>query len=95
MVFAGLHVSMLNTAAMTVLHLLEGPPPPGVTVHRDETGEPTGVVTEIFSKLPEWQAELVAAAVSAHQEDRGRPLSVRRREVLRRQHRKRRAGRHH
>ena len=68
-VFAGLHVSMLNTAAMAVLGLLEGPPPPGVTVHRDETGEPTGIVTEIFSKLPEWQAELVAAAVSAHQED--------------------------
>ena len=68
-VFAGLHVSMLNTAAMAVLGLLEGSPPLGVTVHRDETGEPTGVVTEIFSKLPEWQTELVAAAVAAHQED--------------------------
>jgi predicted amidohydrolase YtcJ len=68
-VFAGLHVSMLNTAAMAALRLLEGAPPPGVTVHRDELGEPTGVVTEIFSNLPDWPAELVAASVAAHQKD--------------------------
>jgi hypothetical protein len=68
-VFAGLHVSMLNTAAMAALGLLDSGPPPGVTVHRDELGEPTGVVTEIFSSLPDWPAELVAAAVTAHQQD--------------------------
>ncbi|MGH3217456.1 MAG: amidohydrolase [Streptosporangiaceae bacterium] len=68
-VFAGLHVSMLNTAAMAALNLLTGPAPHGVTVHRDDNGEPTGVVTEIFDKLPAWPAELVAAAVAAHESD--------------------------
>jgi predicted amidohydrolase YtcJ len=68
-VFAGLHVSMLNTAAMADLNLLTGPAPHGVTVHRDDKGEPTGVVTEIFDKLPPWPTELVASAVAAHEKD--------------------------
>jgi predicted amidohydrolase YtcJ len=68
-VFAGLHVSMLNSAALAALSLLDGTTPLGMTVHRDENGEPTGVVTEIFDKLPSWPSELVASAVSAHERD--------------------------
>lgn len=66
-VFAGLHVAMLNTAAMRELGLLSGSPPPGVTVHRDDGGEPSGVVTEIFQSLPAWPTELVASAIATHE----------------------------
>jgi predicted amidohydrolase YtcJ len=68
-VFAGLHVSMLNTAAMSALDLLGREAPPGSTVHRDEAGQPTGVVTEIFDRLPTWPTDLVAASVAAHQRE--------------------------
>jgi len=68
-VFAGLHVSMLNTAALAALGLLDTTTPAGMTVHRDEKGEPTGVVTEIFDKLPAWPSQLVASAVAAHERD--------------------------
>ncbi len=68
-VFAGLHVSMLNSAALAALGLLDTTTPTGMTVHRDAEGEPTGVVTEIFDKLPSWPSELVASAVAAHERD--------------------------
>jgi predicted amidohydrolase YtcJ len=68
-VLAGLHVAMLNTVAMAELGLLAGAAPPGVTVHRADNGEPTGVVTEIFDRLPAWPAEVVATAVAAHESE--------------------------
>jgi hypothetical protein len=56
--FSGLHVAMLNTVALKALHLWDdkeasnltwrnGVKRIGTTVHRDEGGTPTGVVTEI------------------------------------------------
>ncbi len=68
-VFAGLHVAALNTAAMSAMGLLGEVPPPGVTVHRDTAGAPTGAVTEIFDLMPAWPPELVAAAVARHERD--------------------------
>lgn len=62
-VFAGLHVAMLNSAGLKRLDLLDGRVPAGSTVHRDDAGEPTGVVTEIFHELPAWPAGEIAKAV--------------------------------
>ena len=53
-VFASLHVASVNTAGLKALGLWEdGAPHPfhGV-VHRDASGTPTGVVTEVFMMLP-------------------------------------------
>jgi len=68
-VFAGLHVSMLNTAALVALNLLDGDPPPGSTLHRDADGRPNGTVTDVFDRLPAWPPELIASAVAAHETD--------------------------
>lgn len=53
-VFASLHVASLNTAAFERLGLWEASavhPFHGV-VHRDRSGQPTGVVTEVFMMVP-------------------------------------------
>lgn len=72
-VFASLHVASLNTVALRRLDLYDaGAPHPfhGV-VHRDATGEPTGVVTEVFMMVPSPgdDAEFAASVV-----ERGREL---------------------
>lgn len=53
-VFASLHVASLNTAAFERLGLWEpsAPHPFHGVVHRDERGQPTGVVTEVFMMVP-------------------------------------------
>lgn len=65
-VFAGLHVAMLNSVGLARLGLLDGRVPRGSTLQRDGSGEPTGVVTEVFHELPPWPAEEIARAVSRH-----------------------------
>ncbi len=68
-VFAGLHVSMLNSAALVALDLLDGEVPPGSTLHRDANGQPNGTVTDVFDRLPAWPVELIASSVAAHEAD--------------------------
>lgn len=51
-VLAGLHVAQLNTPALKDLGVLDGEVPHGSVVHRDDVGEPTGVVTEISHLMP-------------------------------------------
>ena len=57
-VFAGFHVGMLNTLGMKELGLGKrvDNPPRGVVINKDESGEPTGVVTEIWDLLPPFSA---------------------------------------
>lgn len=51
-VFAGLHVGQLNTPALNDLGILDGEAPHGSVVHRNDVGEPTGVVTEVSHLMP-------------------------------------------
>jgi predicted amidohydrolase YtcJ len=63
-VLAGLHVAMLNTRALEALGLWEpGAPRRGVTLHRDGSGVPTGVATEIWDRLPTFPKEQVKHAI--------------------------------
>ncbi len=65
-VYAGLHVTMLNTMALKELGLWERAeyPPKGTVIHLDENGEPAGVVTEIWDLMPEFSCDRVKSAVS-------------------------------
>jgi predicted amidohydrolase YtcJ len=65
-VLAGLHVAMLNSAALRELGLWAGEPPPGVTLQRAADGTPSGVVTEVWDRIPGLPAEAVVQAVEAH-----------------------------
>lgn len=66
-VLASLHVGMLNTRALEELGFMDGarPVPKGTLVHRDESGTPTGVVTEMWDMLPAFGADDVKAALRA------------------------------
>lgn len=66
-VFASVHVGMLNTRALHELGLWEraADPPRGIVLHRDERGAPTGVVTEMWDLLPAFPTEDVKAALRA------------------------------
>ncbi|MFQ5872363.1 MAG: amidohydrolase [Dehalococcoidia bacterium] len=59
LVFSGFHVAMLNTLGMKELGLWDRTdnPPRGVTINKDDSGAPTGVVTEIWDLLPAFSAE--------------------------------------
>lgn len=65
-VAAGLHVISLNTPAMELLGVLSLADSPERIIHRDENGEPSGVVTEILEFMPEFGRESLAAAITAH-----------------------------
>ena len=62
-VLSSLHVAMLNTRALQELGLWDSPPPKGVVLHRATDGTPTGVVTEIWDRLPPFTVEQVKAAI--------------------------------
>jgi predicted amidohydrolase YtcJ len=62
-VLSSLHVAMLNTRALQELGLWDSLPPKGVVVHRAEDGTPTGVVTEVWDRLPPFTVEQGKAAV--------------------------------
>lgn len=66
-VFASVHVGMLNTRALNELGLWEraADPPRGIVLHRDESGAPTGVVTEMWDMLPAFGSEDVKTALRA------------------------------
>jgi predicted amidohydrolase YtcJ len=64
-VYAGLHVTMLNTMALKALGLWDrvDSPPRGTVMHKDDDGSPTGVVTEIWDLMPEFGREQVKSAI--------------------------------
>jgi predicted amidohydrolase YtcJ len=65
-VLAGLHVAMLNTRALHALGLWDGAHVPrGVTVHREPSGAPTGVATEVWDLLPAFGLEETTRAIRA------------------------------
>ena len=70
-VYAGFHVGMLNTLGLKELGLWERPeePPPGVFLHLDGEGKPTGVATEIWDLLPPFTAEESRAALKEQVRD--------------------------
>lgn len=64
-VLSSLHIAMLNTRGLKELGLWESnaTPPRGVIVHREPSGEPTGIATEIWPMLPGFPKETVKAAL--------------------------------
>ena len=65
--FAGFHVAMLNTRALKEFGLWDpdAKPPRGSIVHREPSGAPTGVATEVWDLLPPYSFEEVRTAVKA------------------------------
>ncbi len=69
-VFAGFHVAMMNTRAFKELNLWEpGHEPRGALVHRDGSGTPTGVATEIWPLLPPYSLEEVTSGLRTQARD--------------------------
>ncbi len=66
--FSGLHVGILNTRALKELGLWNraANPPRGIRMHREASGAPTGVATEVWSLLPPYSVNEVRAAVKEH-----------------------------
>jgi predicted amidohydrolase YtcJ len=64
-VLSGFHVAMLNTRGLKELGLWEraGNPPRGITIHREESGAPNGIATEIWPMLPAFPKEMVKSAI--------------------------------
>jgi len=64
-VLAGLHVACVNSAALRGLRL-PARPPRGLTVHRDAAGQPTGVLTEVWDRLPTLPVDDVVTSLRHH-----------------------------
>ena len=66
--FSGRHVAMLNTRALKEMGLWErdAKAPPGAIVHRDASGLPTGVATELYYLLPPYSIDEVQAALKTY-----------------------------
>jgi len=65
-VFSGRHISMLNTRALKAIEMWDAAtakPPMGTTIHRDSSGVPTGLATEVFYFLPEFSVEQMKTAI--------------------------------
>jgi predicted amidohydrolase YtcJ len=64
-VFSGRHISMLNSRALKAFGMWESTakPPMGTTIHRDQSGVPTGLATEVFYFLPEFSVDQMKAAI--------------------------------
>ena len=66
--YAGFHVAMVNTRGLKELGLWtdDAALPRGSMVHRDASGEPTGIATEIWTMPPAYSVDEVEAALRAH-----------------------------
>jgi predicted amidohydrolase YtcJ len=67
MVFAGRHITMANTRALKEMGVWEADAklPRGTLVHRDASGVPTGICTEVFYYLPNYSTDQMRAAIQA------------------------------
>ena len=66
--YSGFHVAMLNTRALMELDLWDNNSnlPRGAILHRDTSGTPTGIATEIWPMIPAYSAEQVIASLRSH-----------------------------
>lgn len=65
-IFSGRHISMLNSRALKEIGMWDASvakPPMGTTIHRDASGVPTGLASEVFYFLPEFSVEQMKAAM--------------------------------
>jgi predicted amidohydrolase YtcJ len=68
-VFSGFHVAMFNTAGLKAAELWDPNSrsiPRAATIHRDASGVPTGVATEVWTTLPAYPREQVRASVKQY-----------------------------
>jgi len=67
MVFAGRHITMANTRALKQMGVWESGAklPRGTLVHRDASGVPTGICTEVFYYQPDYSTDQMLAAMRA------------------------------
>lgn len=65
-VAAGLHVISMNSLAMQTLGVFDLEDSAERVIHRDENGEPSGVVTEILELMPEFDRHRLADAIRTH-----------------------------
>jgi predicted amidohydrolase YtcJ len=70
-VLSGLHVAMLNTRALHELGIWDevDNPPRGIVIHREESGAPSGIATEIWDRLPAFSVEQVKEALRRQYHD--------------------------
>ena len=66
--YAGFHVAMVNTRGLKELGLwaADAKAPRGALVHRDASGVPTGIATEIWTMPPPYTVDEVEASIRAH-----------------------------
>ncbi len=66
--YAGFHVAMVNTRGLEELDLWANDDnvPRGAMVHRDASGVPTGIATEIWTMPPRHTVDEVEASIRAH-----------------------------
>jgi predicted amidohydrolase YtcJ len=65
-IFSGRHISMLNSRALKDIGMWDAAtakPPMGTTIHRDGSGVPTGLASEVFYFLPEFSVEQMKTAM--------------------------------
>jgi predicted amidohydrolase YtcJ len=67
LVFAGRHITMANTRALKEMGVWEPDVklPRGTLVHRDASGVPTGICTEVFYYQPDYSTDQMLAAIRA------------------------------
>jgi predicted amidohydrolase YtcJ len=67
MVFAGRHITMANTTALKRMGVWDPQSnlPRGTLVHRDSSGVPTGICTEVFYYMPDYSIDQMKVAVKA------------------------------
>jgi len=68
-IFSGRHISMMNTRALKEFGMWDAgtaKPPMGTTIHRDASGVPTGLATEVFYFLPDFSVDQMKAALRGH-----------------------------
>ena len=69
--YAGLHVAMINTRGLRELGLWDDDSnvPRGAILHRDDSGLPTGIATEVWPMPPAYSVDQVEASLRAHARD--------------------------
>ena len=69
--YAGLHVALINTRGLRELGLWDDDSnvPRGGILHRDDSGLPTGIATEVWPMPPAYSVDQVEASLRAHAHD--------------------------
>jgi len=69
--YSGFHVAMINTRGLKDLGLWDDDTnvPRGAILHRDDSGVPTGIATEVWPMPPAYSVDQVKASLRAHAGD--------------------------